>query len=95
MRLVSTEELEGCFDGGGTFVLAFDAPWSREAILRLERLGAVDYFPEFPRPFFRVRCACGAHIRGVEGDRACRVTLPLTGSHEALEAVRSALNVWE
>jgi hypothetical protein len=42
-----------------------------------------------------VRCACGAHIRGVEGDRACRVTLPLTGSHEALEAVRSALNVWE
>lgn len=76
MRIERFEKLEDCFDGSAVFAVHFDAPWGREDILRLETLGELDFFPDFPRPFFRLRGAHGMQAKGVEGERSCRLILP-------------------
>jgi hypothetical protein len=76
LRIREVTKLEDCFDGSAVFGYSFDEPWTREAILGLKLLGAVDYFPDFPRPFFRLRTADGMQARGVEGERSCQVVLP-------------------
>jgi hypothetical protein len=76
MKITAVEKLEDCFDGSSVFLYHFDHPWTRQSILDLQKLGTVDYFPDFPRPFFRLRGAGGMEIKGVEGAPHCRVILP-------------------
>lgn len=76
MRVTRVEKLEDCFDGSLVFRWHLDGAWDRARILALAPLGRLDYFPDFPRPYFRLRTAHGAQMQGVEGDSACRVILP-------------------
>lgn len=76
MRVTGSEKLEDCFDGSMVFRWHFEQPWDRESIAALARLGSLDYFPGFPRPYFRLRTGEGFQISGVEGESACRVVLP-------------------
>lgn len=85
MRIASVEKIEDCFDGSSVYGYAFDAPWDRAAIQRLGELGELDYFPEFPRPFFRLRGPNGLQVKGVEGETTCRAILPRKGKEEAKE----------
>ena len=62
-----------------------DGAWTPEAIGRLEELGSVEYFTDYPRTFFRVRCPSGLLIRGVDGEDNCQVVLPRLGRDEARE----------
>ncbi len=75
MRIVDVHKIEDCFDGSMVYGYRFDEPWTRALILGLRRLGDVDYFPDFPRPFFRLRGRGGWQAKGVEGDCECRVIL--------------------
>jgi hypothetical protein len=81
MRITSIERLEDCFDGSRVFRYEFDEPWTRPAILLLAALGALDYFPDFPRPFYRLRGAGGLQMKGVEGMRHCRLIVS-PGHHD-------------
>jgi hypothetical protein len=72
MRIVNARKIEDCFDGSRVYGYAFDEPWTAEAIALLRRLGPVDYYPDFPRPFFRLRTPGGAQVKGVQGDCECR-----------------------
>jgi hypothetical protein len=76
VRIGEVTKLEDCFDGSAVVRYNFDQPWSREAIQTLKSLGELDYFPDFPRPFFRLRTGDGLQARGVEGERSCQVILP-------------------
>ncbi|MFZ3210332.1 MAG: hypothetical protein WA188_02355 [Terriglobales bacterium] len=88
MRITSIERLEDCFDGSSVYSYQFDQPWTRESIRQLSPLGELDYFADFPRPFFRIRGAGGLQVKGVEGLAHCRVVLPpKQGEH-----FRQALN---
>lgn len=71
--------VEDCFDGSRVYVYEFDTEWNRVEIMKLEALGKLDYFPEFARPFFRVVSENGMQLKGVEGDRTCRVIFPRAG----------------
>jgi len=79
VRIDEVTKLEDCFDGSAVFRYRFDRPWSSEAIQELRALGALDYFPAFPRPFFRLRTAGGLQARGVQGECCCQVILPGAG----------------
>jgi len=81
MRLRARERLEDCFDGSRTYRYRFDRPWDRAAIEALRPLGRLDYFPDFPRPFFRLFTR-GLVVKGVEGQRSCRVIL--TGERQEI-----------
>ena len=66
------EKIEDCFDGSKSYRYEFSGVWDRETIFKLERLGKLEYFADFPRPFFRVHLSNGGQIWGVEGESSCR-----------------------
>ena len=76
MTITGYHKVEDCFDGSSVLEYVFDTPWSREDVLRLRQIGEVDYYPHFPRPFFRLRGHDGGQVKGVQGETTCRVILP-------------------
>ena len=82
MKIVNRKKVEDCFDGSSVFTYWFDNKWHKEAIEKLNSLGELQYFPEFPRPFFRLIGKKGFQVKGVEGENNCRVILPGAGKEE-------------
>ena len=76
MRIVEVKKIEDCFDGSRVYRYWFDRAWTEEAIVRLRSLGELDYFPEFPRPFFRLVGQGGMQVKGVAGEDNCRAIFP-------------------
>lgn len=76
MKILLSERIEDCFDGSQVIAYTFDVAWDREHILSLKSLGKLEYFPEFPKPFFRLLGMGGLQVKGVEGDRTCRAIFP-------------------
>lgn len=66
--------LEDCFDGSSIFEYSVNGKVCEELIFFLGNFGKLDYFPEFPRPYFRVRIDNGSEIRGVYGETSFRIT---------------------
>jgi len=79
MCTLTIEKLEDCFDGSSVFRYRMEHPWTPPAIAQLARFGSLDYFRDFPRPYFRVRGQGGLEIKGLEGESVCRVTFPRSG----------------
>ncbi len=75
MKVLSFQHVEDCIDGSSRFHCSLDRELTRDDILRLRALGDLDYFPDFPRPYFRVRTTDGSQIRGVEGNSHCSAVL--------------------
>lgn len=73
MKLLSKNRIENCLPTAPEYRYVFSEPWRAGQILRLRRLGELDYYPDFPRPFFRLRLPGGAQMKGVEGDSCCRI----------------------
>ena len=82
MRLLQSTRLEDCFDGSAVYRYRTDQPWTPEAIRSLARFGELDYFRDFPRPYFRVRSSHGLQMRGLEGECLCTVIFPRSGRDE-------------
>ncbi len=76
MKIKEINKIEDCFDGSSVFGYIFDEEWTKAQIHRLHSLGILEYFSDFPRPFFRVRSEGGAQIKGVEGEKNCRAIFP-------------------
>ena len=83
MNVVDEIKTEDCFDGSTVFKFCFDQIIGRNEIMQLKQLGELDYFPDFPRPFFRLRGTRGFQVKGVEGERDCQVILPKEGKEVA------------
>ena len=84
MKILTIDKLDDCFDGSLEFIGRFDKPWTRETIRLLRLLGRLDYFPDFPRPFFRLVGKNGFQAKGVEGDSTCRLILRRENKEEQL-----------
>ncbi len=82
MRIVQVKKVEDCFDGSSVYRYWFDTPWTRDAIMGLKALGDLEYFADFPRPFFRVCGHRGLHVKGVEGEDNCQAIFPKQGKEE-------------
>lgn len=91
MMILEARKVEDCFDGSRVYVYRVDEPWRRETIAQLGALGELDYYPEFPRPFFRLRGRHGMQVKGVEGNDTCRVVLPRREQAELQRSLESAL----
>ncbi len=79
MRIKSYKTVEDCFDGSSVYSYSFDVEWTKKSIMALKIFGQVDYFPDFPKPFFRLRGNEGWQVKGVEGDTTCTLILPKQG----------------
>ncbi|RJP26471.1 MAG: hypothetical protein C4527_15015 [Candidatus Omnitrophota bacterium] len=76
MKITEIKKIEDCFDGSTVYGYTFDAVWTQDRIQQFRTLGNLDYFPDFPRPFFRVCQKNGVQIKGIQGDNNCRVIYP-------------------
>lgn len=86
MRVLSVKHIEDCFDGSFIKELLLDEPISRDLILYLGRVGKLQYFPDFPRPFFKID-ATGMTCKGIEGNNTIRVVVYEKNQLEELKAI--------
>lgn len=84
MHILDKTRTEECIGPATIFIYTFDSNWTRTDIEGLSPLGAVDYYKDFPKPFFRLRCTNGVQVKGVEGSDFCRVILPARCSEDEL-----------
>ncbi len=76
MRIIETTVMEDCLKGTLTLLYHFDVPWTKNDILKLSAIGKLDYFADFPKPYFRFLSSDGVQIKGVKGDVTCRIIYP-------------------
>jgi len=76
MHIVSCTHLEDCLNGSRWMRYDFDTPWDDASVRSLDGIGALEYFTDFPRPYFRLRGDAGSEVKGVLGTTTCRVLLP-------------------
>lgn len=87
MQIIKQQKVEDCFDGSSVYQYHFDNVWTKNDIQRLSQLGPLEYFPEFPRPFFRMRCSSGFEVKGVERECSCRITFSRKGKEAEQQAL--------
>ncbi|MEI6521703.1 MAG: hypothetical protein WCO98_16960 [bacterium] len=85
MQIIGTTVMEDCLKGTLTLLYQFDTPWTKTDILKLASLGQLDYFVDFPRPFFRFKSSEDVQMKGVEGDFTCRIIYP-AGERDRIHA---------
>ena len=73
MKITAVTNVEDCFDGTSVCEVEFDLPVTREFITRLGGLGEIEYFPDFPRPFYRLEVKSSFSLRGVERATSARM----------------------
>ncbi len=82
MKIVQMKKLEDCFDGSTIYEYQFDGLWTYERIRQLADLGELNYYKDFPKPFFKLNGHRGMQIKGVEGESSFTVFFPKSGKEE-------------
>lgn len=95
MKILEKRKLEDCIDGSQIFRYRLDQVWSKSSIHELKKMGRLDYYPDFPRPFFRLCAAHGLQIKGVEGERDCQIFFPLQNREQAEAEIEKFFEVTE
>lgn len=92
MNDFESKKLEDCFDGSRVYEYRLMQSTIDEAFIKsLAALGQLEYFPKFPRPFFRVRSQDGLQLKGVQGEQTFQVILPDKGQQKRKERFENEL----
>jgi hypothetical protein len=75
MRVIEIKDVEDCFDGSFIKELLFDREITKELVFHLGRLGDIQYFDTFARPFFKIRVKSKYDLKGIVGNRTLRIHL--------------------
>jgi len=77
MNDFESRKVEDCFDGSRVYEYRLVQSTIDKAFIKsLAALGQLDYFPQFPRPFFCVRSQDGLQLKGVQDEQTFQVILP-------------------
>lgn len=80
-RVIEIQTLESCLDSSSVCRITLDQELSEPLMHRLATEGDLQYFPHFPRPYFRIDRARKWVLQGVLGTYDIRVTfLPAAGA---------------
>lgn len=74
--VTAIRHIEDCLDGGSIREFELDAPLDEPLMQRMADKGTLRYYPDFPRPYFRIERRGAYTIQGVLGNRTLRVTFP-------------------
>lgn len=94
MKVIASKEVEECLDGVIIKELLLDKPVREEFIQHMGSLGELDYFPHFPRPFYRIRKRGQFILKGVEGNNTCQVFY-VKYSRETEEAIHANIDRYQ
>jgi hypothetical protein len=78
---INLRHLEDCLDGSVLFEAELDRPFTGADITALRSFGDIEYYSDFPRPFFRFSLPGRFELKGVEGETRIKV-LFARGSEE-------------
>lgn len=87
MKIIQVKKLEDCFDGSTIYEYKFDEFWTYEQVRQLTKFGELNYYKDFPRPFFRINGLQGMQIKGVEGENTFTVFFPKNRKEEMQKAL--------
>jgi len=76
MKLIEVRKVEDCFDGGLRLEYRFDGEIAEPLMRGLATGARLDYFPDFPKPFFKIIRRDGVQIKGILGTADIEVFLP-------------------
>ena len=91
MELINIKKIEDCFDGSVIFEYFFNEEIKEKFMKKLSEKGKLDYYPEFPRPFFKIITSDGLQIKGIIGDASLQVIYPQTDKWEKKKAFEHQL----
>ena len=87
-RFLDLRELESCLLRSDAKEVALDGPVTEELMHRLAGEGTLQYFPHFPRPYFRVDHRSAWVVQGIIGDRKLRLQLFGENTAATMEKLR-------
>lgn len=93
MKLVEARKLEDCIDGSMIFEFLFDGEIDEALMRRMAEGGELEFHPDFPRPFFRIRAVDSLQFRGILGDHGLEVLFPRGDGAERLAAFRARMGL--
>ncbi len=73
-QVLASQILETCVDSSIVVRLRLDRPIDEACMRRMGTGGKLDFFPDFPRPLFRIHRRGSWAIQGILGDDTLRVT---------------------
>jgi hypothetical protein len=86
--ILTRHELERCLDGAPQFEYELSPPIDEPTMRRLAEGARLQYFPHFPRPYFRIDRPRGVVVQGVMGGERLRVAYSSNGFDEAERELR-------
>lgn len=91
VRVVGSQTLENCLDLSVVREIQVSEPIGEEIMHRLARHGKLQFFPEFPRPYFRIDRSRMYVIQGVFGNKWLRVTFSPLADADAEDQLRTLI----
>jgi len=90
-KVIDVRHKEDCFDGGFVKEFELDVPLDEAVMYRLAEAADLQYFPDFPRPYFCIREVEIGTLQGVLGNSAFRVTFTHSGRAKGVDWVTSRI----
>lgn len=87
-RVIEIRELEDCFDGSFMKEVEIDEPLSEKIMHRMAQDANLDYYQNFPRPYFRIEKNGVFVVQGIIGNRIFRATLSRLDTSNAQLALK-------
>ena len=72
-NVIAIRHIEDCFDGDFIKEYEIDTPLDRPIMERLAQEAVLKYYPDFPRPYFRIDKQDAYTIQGVIGKSTFRI----------------------
>ncbi len=94
-RFLDLRELESCLSHSEAKEIALDEPVSVALMQRLACDGKLQYFPHFPRPYFRIDHPTDWLIQGIVGSPKLRIQLFGERRAMVLDRLRSLIEAPE
>jgi len=91
MRVVGSQVLENCLDRSVVKELQLSEPVGEAVMRRMARHGKLQFFPDFPRPYFRIDRSRAYVVQGVFGNTSVRVTFSPLADADAEEQLRTLI----
>ena len=81
VHVVSSQLLENCLDSSSVKEICLSEPIGEIVMRRMARHARLQFFPDFPRPYFRIDRSRTYVVQGVFDNTSVRVTFsPLAGA---------------
>jgi hypothetical protein len=82
MKLIDVQKVEDCFDGGSRLEYRFAGEIAESFMRHLAANSRLDFYPDFPRPFFKIFQEDGLQIKGILGGSDIEVYFPRSQAAE-------------